>query len=289
LKVPASDPSVVASASSYCYAVADVTYTNLNLVVYNELGSVLDTLNLSKPPSPAALGFLSQSTSTHAGATFTLPVQVAVMDIKGNTNVPAAVTVALGSNPSGGTLFGMLTASTVSGVAIFSNLQIDKMGTGYTLVATVGGLSATSAVFNVLFTDRNTNDIADNWEMDYFGSTNAANGAAGADWDRDGFSNLQEFIAGTNPTNTGERFNINIIATNGQVMVSFSTLPAASNYLAGFSRHYSLEVCTNLSSGGWSAVSGFDDIIGAGQTVTHTNQTVGTPKFYRARTWLRAN
>src|SRR5439155_40507 len=58
------------------------------------------------------------------------------------------ITVAIGTNPSIGTLTGTLTHAAVSGVASFSGLSIDKVGTGYTLTATGAG-STTSAAFNI--------------------------------------------------------------------------------------------------------------------------------------------
>src|SRR5207247_2304758 len=51
-------------------------------------------------------------------------------------------------NPSSGTLAGTLTHAAVAGVATFSGLGIDKVGTGYTLTATGAG-STTSAAFNI--------------------------------------------------------------------------------------------------------------------------------------------
>ena len=60
------------------------------------------------------------------------------------------VTVAIGTNPGGGTLGGTTTLQTSGGVAAFTDLEIDKVGTGYTLVATAGVLTAAaSATFNV--------------------------------------------------------------------------------------------------------------------------------------------
>jgi hypothetical protein len=62
----------------------------------------------------------------------------------------AAVTMAIGTNPGGGTLSGTLTVNAVAGVATFSNLSINNPGNGYTLVATSTGLtSATSTPFTV--------------------------------------------------------------------------------------------------------------------------------------------
>jgi hypothetical protein len=51
------------------------------------------------------------------------------------------VTVAIGTNPGGGTLGGTTAVTAVSGVASFTDLSIDKHGDGYTLSATAPGLS----------------------------------------------------------------------------------------------------------------------------------------------------
>jgi hypothetical protein len=81
------------------------------------------------------------------------PVQVGVQDVRGNlmnvTGLPIAI--ALGNNPSEAVLNGTRLQNTVNGVATFSDLSIDKAGTGYTLVATSNRLtSATSEPFDVL-------------------------------------------------------------------------------------------------------------------------------------------
>jgi hypothetical protein len=101
---------------------------------------------------PAKLAFAVQPTNVVAGTAITPAVQVSVQDSLGNL-VPTAtnsVTVAIGTNPGGGTLSGTATVNAVAGVATFSNLSINKTGTGYTLAATSGVLTgATSTAFNV--------------------------------------------------------------------------------------------------------------------------------------------
>src|SRR5437879_3390944 len=89
------------------------------------------------------------STST-AGAAITPAVEVTAQDAGGNTatGFTGNITVAIGTNPSSGTLAGTLTHAAVSGVATFSGLSIDKVGTSYTLTATGAG-STTSAAFNI--------------------------------------------------------------------------------------------------------------------------------------------
>src|SRR5207253_3040675 len=98
------------------------------------------------------LVFTVQPTSTTAGATITPAVQVAVQDAQGNTatGFSGNVTAAIGTNPGGGALAGTTTVAAVAGVATFSTLSIDKIGTGYTLTATAGGLATvSSAPFNI--------------------------------------------------------------------------------------------------------------------------------------------
>jgi len=50
------------------------------------------------------------------------------------------------------------------------------------------------------FTDANTNGIPDAWEQQFFGTV-SLDRTANTDTDQDGFSDYEEFMAGTNPTN----------------------------------------------------------------------------------------
>jgi len=99
----------------------------------------------------ATIGFTVQPSSAAAGATISPAVQVTARDAQGNTATAFAgtVTLGIGINPAGGTLSGT-TSAAVNGVATFSNLSIDKPGTGYTLTADASGLAqATSDAFNI--------------------------------------------------------------------------------------------------------------------------------------------
>ena len=104
--------------------------------------------------APVQLAFGQQPVTTGAGASITPPVTVLVQDTYGNTVTgnSSSVSVAISTNPPGnGTLSGTKTVAAVNGVATFSNLSIDKLGTGYVLTATDGALiSATSGVFNII-------------------------------------------------------------------------------------------------------------------------------------------
>ncbi|WP_224365559.1 S8 family serine peptidase [Hyalangium versicolor] len=103
------------------------------------------------PDDPAKMGFLVQPSTTKAGDAITPAVQVIILDQFDNTT-DAAVDVTLGtdSNPGNSRLEGTTTVTAVNGVATFSDLSLNKVGTGYTLVANADGLdTATSDAFNI--------------------------------------------------------------------------------------------------------------------------------------------
>ena len=98
------------------------------------------------------VGFTTTSIQATAGAT--LPViEVALQDADGATvrGATSAVTLVLASGPATAELAGTLTVNAVDGVARFSDLRINKAGSGYSLRATSGSLgAATSVTFDVV-------------------------------------------------------------------------------------------------------------------------------------------
>ncbi len=98
------------------------------------------------------LVFSVQPSNAAAGASITPAVTVTIEDASGNTVTSATntVTIAIGTNPASGTLGGTLAVAAVNGVATFSSLSINKVGTGYTITANATGLlTAASTPFNV--------------------------------------------------------------------------------------------------------------------------------------------
>ena len=98
------------------------------------------------------LAFGQQPTNTPRTQTITPAVTVRILDANNNlTTSTANVTLAIGTNPGGGTLSGTLTQAAVAGVATFANLSINNIGTGYTLAATSTVTGVTSDPFNITF------------------------------------------------------------------------------------------------------------------------------------------
>ncbi|HEX4562237.1 MAG TPA: PKD domain-containing protein [Gemmatimonadales bacterium] len=130
------------------------------------------------PPMATALLFTAQPQSAQTGASLGT-ITVAAVDSTGAvvSDFSGMVTLAIGSNPSGGTLAGLTSAATSGGVATFSGLSIDKAGAGYTLAASTLGLkSATSATFTVTAPPPNT------------GSLTVTTATTGSNLDADGYT-----------------------------------------------------------------------------------------------------
>ena len=123
------------------------------------------------------------------------------------------------------------------------------------------------------------------WWLAQWGVTVNFDAAATNDWDHDGMANWAEYITGTQPTNANSVLRMDIGASDGRPVAACLTVPAGTEY-GGKHRYYSLEGRTNLSSGAWSDITGYTDILGVGQTITYTNPPTGTG-FIRAKATLR--
>ncbi|HUI10520.1 MAG TPA: invasin domain 3-containing protein [Bacteroidota bacterium] len=106
-------------------------------------GSLTSVTSGSFTVSPAAaskLMFSTQPGNGIAGSAFSAQPVVVLQDPSGNTVTGTAqnVTLAIQTNPAGGTLSGTTTVAvnTSTGFATFSGLSIDKAAPGYTLTAT---------------------------------------------------------------------------------------------------------------------------------------------------------
>jgi uncharacterized repeat protein (TIGR01451 family) len=95
-----------------------------------------DPLTVSGPGEAAQLVFVNQPQGGAAGDSLG-EISVEVTDAWGNrvVNESFPLTLALDVNPGGGSLAGALEANTVEGLASFSGVSINRVGTGYTLVA----------------------------------------------------------------------------------------------------------------------------------------------------------
>jgi PKD repeat protein/subtilisin-like proprotein convertase family protein len=141
--------------------------------------------------------------------------------------------------------------------------------TVWLLVSGPVGVSSNSALVVVL-------TAFEQWQMDQFGCLTCPQAAATADPDGDGFTNEQEFLAGTNPQNSLSALRIvTTAASNGNFYVTFTS---ASGRFYDVQRNANL-VVTN----GWSTFT--NNVPGTGGTVLVVDPGAGawTNMFYRVR------
>lgn len=140
--------------------------------------------------------------------------------------------------------------------------------------------------YTMLDPDEDMDGMPDVWEIGNFVTTNAENGAAQEDWDGDTVDNLDEYQAGTQPTNDGDLFEIRIVQEGTNAVVWFPARAAAGIGYAGRERVYFLDARGSLATGEWAQVPGYDSIAAFGAPVVHTNADQPS-SYYRGRARLR--
>ena len=142
------NPAIATVASSGTVTGFAPGSTTITATAEGKSGGSRITVN----PRPAVgLGFVAQPVNGTAGQPLP-PIRIAVQDDRGGTVTGAsgAITIALAANPGNAALSGTLTVSAVSGVATFSDLVLNRTGSGYTLRGTSGELTpATSTQLDI--------------------------------------------------------------------------------------------------------------------------------------------
>ena len=181
----------------------------------------------------------------------------------------------------------------------FITRRIWNFGDGTTLTTTVATVVHAYApgIYTVALVDSGPTGIStnvqpnliivltpfQNWQLQYFHCTNCPQAATSADPDGDGFSNQQEFQAGTDPTDPGSSpFQITAIAQQGNdIMLTWTTAAGMTNVV---------QAATGPSSDYFSSFTDLSPIIvPSGDGLASTNYLDGggatnTPsRYYRIR------
>ncbi len=98
------------------------------------------------------------------------------------------------------------------------------------------------SAYPLLTDDADGDGMPDAWEVLYFGGTNAVDGGASEDWDKDCMDNLSEWMAGTNPTNS-----LSLLRVLPGSTFSGTNLVLQWSSVSG--RYYAIERGTNLMGG----------------------------------------
>jgi hypothetical protein len=110
-----------------------------------------DAFSITAGTATQLLFTVQPSNAVHAVA-IAPAMRVTALDAMGNvaTGFTGNVTLAIATNPSVGTLAGILTVAAANGVATFTGLSINNVGVGYVLKASAAGLTdALSVAFNI--------------------------------------------------------------------------------------------------------------------------------------------
>ncbi len=205
-----------------------------------------------------------------AGAICSQPATITVLQAPVITGQPATLTVsqgaaatlrvaATGTAPLSYQWYfnnSPLSAATDSSLPL-TPVDVSQAGT-YQVVVTnsVGMVASVPAVLKVIGLDSDGDGIPDSWMMQYFGHpTGLASDHSRAqdDADGDGMSNLQEYLAGTNPLDSQSSLKLRAQGMNpstGRPQFAFTATAGVG---------YTLLFSDNLGSGVWTKLRDFPD------------------------------
>ncbi len=195
--------------------------------------------------------------SVTAGAGFALTVAVEDVYDEVVTSFTGNVTVALDNNPGSSSLGGTLTVSATSGVATFSGLTLNKVGSGYTLAATSDTLtSATSNAISV--TPGTATQLVITTQPASYVTAGAGFGFAVTAEDSDGnvdtgFSGTETVAIADNPGGSSLGGTLTASATSGVASFSGLTLDKAAS---GYALSVASGTLTSATSSAISVASG---------------------------------
>ena len=123
--------------------------------------------------------------------------------------------------------------------------------------------------------DSNSNNVPDAWEWTWF--TNLTTVTTDSDWDHDGVSDRDEYIAGTSPVDPLDYLAIQSVSR------SLMSTGMVVSWRGVVGRLYTVVIATNLYNNFYT-VSNFVDIEGSGGWMMYTNSaTLDRTQFFRIR------
>jgi hypothetical protein len=119
------------------------------------------------------------------------------------------------------------------------------------------------------FVDTDHDGMDDNWEMTYF-HTLARDGTG--DWDGDGMSDLNEYLAGTDPTNPSDSLRFLSIVVTTPISLRFNAVSGES---------YTVQYRDSIGSGTWLNLTNVPPQASTGPVMVSDPAMTSTSRFYR--------
>jgi hypothetical protein len=130
-------------------------------------------------------------------------------------------------------------------VLTVTNVQLTNSGYFFDVIVTNRATAGSAGVLSqraylFVYTDNDSDRMGDSWEI----SSGLNPGVADAtlDTDGDGMTNLEEFIAGTEPTNSLSYLSIDHLSVGAQTTLEF---------MANSNRNYGVQFSDNFGAGAW--------------------------------------
>ena len=138
-------------------------------------------------------------------------------------------------------------------------------------------------------TDTDDDGLPDDWEQAYLSDlSDPSDLSDSGDPDNDGASNIEEWIAGTDPDDETGYLKLETRLEQGQVTASFQAVPAEGSGYAGLTRHYGLQTRAAPGQDAWTDVAGgYADLTAtAAETIVYTVPDADTTAQFRVKVWL---
>ncbi|MGD0651032.1 MAG: Ig-like domain-containing protein [Verrucomicrobiia bacterium] len=207
-----------------------------------------------------------------------------------NSTITVAGTSADASGVAGVDVHG-IAASSANGYSNWA-AEVSGLAEGTNTLTVLAGDNAAPAniatdVVRVIYAtgsfDGNGDGLPDVWQIQYFGSVNAPGSGPNDDPDGDGLNNLQEWLAGTNPTNSASTLRIIGVTQEGDdVRVAWTTAGGRTNAVQAAAGDANGNYDTNYVD-----ISGLIIVSGTGDTTTNYVDVGGATnapsRFYRVR------
>jgi hypothetical protein len=149
------------------------------------------------------------------------------------------------------------------GLAVNSGTDTSLNTSQFSNVAVTGTIISTGGSYNI------------------WAATNNVTGGETGDADHDGLTNLAEYTLGTDPRSSNPTLLTLAPAAGNSYTLTFLARAASGTGYEGLTRKYDVQVSSDLAPDSWQDVSGYTNIVGAGQNVVVTLPIATPRKFYR--------
>jgi hypothetical protein len=158
----------------------------------------------------------------------------------------------------------------VAATLVLTNVQPAQTGAYSVVVYNSSAATASENAYVSIGADYDRDGMDDNWELAHgFNPFDASD--ANADADGDGISNLQEYVAGTDPHDNSSYLSVDKIEPGANTTITFNAAPG---------RSYTIEFTDSLSPANWQKLT---DVFGGdnGWTAQVNDQPPVSTRYYR--------